>query len=66
MFAEWTILASLSILARWLYSSATTLLPGQDNSGPSVPISGATWFVVSCGFSLSAVAFTEIPKPRVT
>ena len=35
--------------------SATTLLPGQDKLAPSIPMSGAAWFVVSCGFRLSEV-----------
>ena len=34
-------------------ASATTLLPGQDKPDPSVQISGAPEFVVSCGFKLS-------------
>ena len=46
-------------------SSATTLLPGQDNSAPSSPMSGAPWFVVSGGVRLSEVGFAEIRKPQV-
>lgn len=45
--------------------SATALLPGQDNPAPSAPMSGASWFVVSCGFRLSEVGFEEIRKPQV-
>ena len=30
-------------------ASATTQLPGQDKSALSAPMSGASWFVVSCG-----------------
>ena len=44
--------------------SATTLLPGQDNSGPSAAISGAASFVVSCGFRVSEVGFSEIVNRR--
>ena len=47
-------------------SSATTLLPGQDNPAPSVSMSGVSWFVVSCGVRLSEVGVEAIPKPRVT
>jgi hypothetical protein len=46
-------------------SSATTLLPGQDNSAPSGPVSGASDFVVSCGVRLSEFGVAEIPKPLV-
>ena len=46
-------------------SSATTLLPGQDKPAPSVPLSGASWFVVSCGVGLSEVGLSEIRKPQV-
>jgi hypothetical protein len=45
--------------------SATTLLPGQDNSGPSRPMSGASYFVVLGGFRLSEVGFSEFRKPQV-
>ena len=37
----------------------------QDNSPPSSPMSGARCFVVSCGFRLSEVGFSEFRKPRV-
>jgi hypothetical protein len=46
-------------------SSATTLLPGQDKPAPSAPMSGASWFVVSCGVRLSEVGLSEIRKPQV-
>ena len=46
-------------------SPATTLLPGQDKPSPSAPMSGASWFVVSCGFRLSEVGLSEIRKPQV-
>ena len=46
-------------------ASATTLLPGQDKLSPSSPISGASWFVVSCGVRLSEVGFFVIRKPQV-
>ena len=45
-------------------SSATTLLPGQDKPAPSAPMSGASWFVVSCGVRLSEVGLSEIRKPQ--
>jgi hypothetical protein len=45
-------------------SSATTLLPGQDKPTPSGPMSGAFWFVVSCGARLSEVGLSEIRKPQ--
>ena len=45
--------------------SATTLLPGQDNPAPSSPMSGASWFVVSCGVRLSEVGLWEIRKSQV-
>jgi hypothetical protein len=48
-----------------LPSSATTLLPGQDKPGSSGPMSGAFWFVVSCGVRLSEVGLSEIRKPQV-
>jgi len=41
------------------------LLPGQDNLAPSGPISGVSWFVVSCGLRLSEVGFAEFRKPQV-
>ena len=44
--------------------SAATLLPGQDKSGPSSPMSGASGVVVSCGFRLSEVGFSKFPKPQ--
>jgi len=44
---------------------STTLLPGQDNLAPSSPVSGASDFVVSCGFRLSEVGFSEFRKPQV-
>jgi hypothetical protein len=47
-------------------ASATTLLPGQDKPGPSAPMSGASWFVVSCGVRLSEIGLSEIRKPQVT
>ena len=46
-------------------SSATTLLPGQDKPAPSAPMSGASWFVVSCGVRLSEVGLSEIRKLQV-
>ena len=46
-------------------SSATTLLPGQDNSAPSSPMSGASCFAVSYGFKLSEVGVSEFRKPQV-
>jgi hypothetical protein len=46
-------------------SSATTLLPGQDKPAPSAPMSGASWFVVSCGVRLSEVGLSEIRKSLV-
>jgi hypothetical protein len=46
-------------------ASATTLLPGQDKPAPSAPMSGASWFVVSCGVRLSEVGLSEIRKPQV-
>jgi hypothetical protein len=45
--------------------SATTLLPGQDNSAPSSPMLGAHCFVVSCGVRLSEVGVAEIRNPQV-
>jgi hypothetical protein len=45
--------------------SATTLLPGQDKPAPSAPMSGASWFVVSCGVRLSEVGLSEIRKLQV-
>ena len=45
---------------------ATTLLPGQDETVRSSPLSGVFWFVVSCGVMLSDVVVGEVPKPRVT
>ena len=36
---------------------------GQLN--PIYPLSGAYWFVVSCGFRLSEVGFSEFRKPQV-
>jgi hypothetical protein len=45
--------------------SATTLLPGQDKPAPSVPMCGASRFVVSCGIRLSEVGASEIRKPQV-
>src|SRR5262249_49632555 len=45
--------------------SATTLLPGQDNSGPSEPTSRSACSVVSSWVSLSEVGFSEIRKPHV-
>src|SRR5207244_6741023 len=54
------------MLPQWSYSrSATTLLPGQDKSVPSGPMSGASWFVVSCGVRLSVCGSGEIRKPQV-
>jgi hypothetical protein len=47
-------------------STATTLLPGQDKSPPSGPMSGASWFVVSCEDRLSEVGLSEIRKPQVS
>src|SRR5688572_4971415 len=47
-------------------SSATTLLPRQDNQdnlAPSWP-SEHSWFVVSCGVRLSEVGFLGFRKPR--
>jgi len=44
---------------------ATTLGPGQDKSAPSAPISGASWFVVSCGVRLSEVGLSGFRKPQV-
>jgi hypothetical protein len=44
---------------------ATTLLPGHDNLAPSSPMSGASAFIVSCGFRLSEVGVSEIRKPQV-
>jgi|SRR5215469_8137206 len=46
-------------------TSATTLLPRQDNPAPSDPVSGASSFVVSCGVRLSEVGLAEIRKPQV-
>ena len=46
-------------------ASATTLLPGQDKPALSAPMSGASWFVVSCGVRLSEVGLSEIRKPQV-
>ena len=46
-------------------ASATTLLPGQDKPAPSAPMSGASWFVVSCGVRLSVVGSAEFRKPHV-
>ena len=46
-------------------ASATTLLPGQDKSALSAPMSGASWFVVSCGVRLSEVGLYEIHKTQV-
>jgi len=48
-----------------LFSSATTLLPGQDNSAPSGPMSDASSVVVSCWFRLSEVGLWEFRKPQV-
>jgi hypothetical protein len=45
--------------------SATTLLPGQDRSPPSDPISGTSWFVASCWVRLSVRGFTELRKSQV-
>src|SRR6476661_2511915 len=42
-----------------------TLLPGQDNSAPPSPMSGASGFVASCGFRLSEVGLSEFRKPQV-
>jgi hypothetical protein len=53
-------------VSRRIYSSATTLLPGQDNSGPSAPTLGAFSFVVSRGVRLSEVGFSEFRKPQVS
>jgi hypothetical protein len=44
---------------------ATTLLPGQDNSAPSAPMSEAVSFVVFCGVRLSEVGLSEFRKPQV-
>jgi hypothetical protein len=44
---------------------ATTLLLGQDKPAPSAPMSGASWFVVSCGIKLAEVGLAEIGKPQV-
>ena len=44
---------------------ATTLLPGQDKPAPPAPMSGASWFVVSCGVRLSEVGLSEIRKLQV-
>ena len=44
---------------------ATTLLPGQGETARSGPMSGASWFVVSCGGRLSVAGFTELRKPQV-
>jgi len=45
--------------------SATTLLPEQDKPAPSGPMSGVSWFAVSCGVRLSEVGVETFPKPRV-
>ena len=45
--------------------SATTLLPGEENSAPSGPMSGTTGFVVSCRVRLCEVGGLEIRKPQV-
>src|SRR6476660_3392720 len=42
-----------------------TLLPGQDNSAPSSPMSGASGFVASCGYRLSEVGLSEFRKAQV-
>src|SRR5215471_14163564 len=55
-------------VAGWRLSirhSATSLLPGQDNLATSAPMSGVSWFVVSCGVRLSEVGVETIPKPQV-
>jgi hypothetical protein len=44
--------------------SATTLLPGQDNSVPSAPTSRSAWFVVSCGVRLSEIGLAVALKRR--
>ena len=44
---------------------ATTLLPAQDNSASSIPMSRVSCFVVSCGVRLSEVGFSECRKPQV-
>ena len=41
------------------------LLPGQDKPAPSVPISGPSWFVVSCGVRLSVCGLDEIRQMQV-
>jgi len=46
-------------------SSATTLLPGQDNPAPSGPMSRASCVMVSYGVRLSVVWLSEIRKPQV-
>ena len=35
-------------------ASATTLLPGQDNPAPSIPMSGAGWFMVNWSIQVSS------------
>jgi hypothetical protein len=45
--------------------SATTLLPGEENSAPSGPMAGTSGFVVSCGVRLCEVGVLEIRKPQV-
>ena len=42
-----------------------TLLPGQDKTAPSAPMSRASCFVFSCGFRLPEVGLSEIRKPQV-
>jgi hypothetical protein len=46
-------------------SSAATLLPGQDKSSPSQPMSGVSGSVGSCGVRLFEIGFAEIRKAQV-
>jgi len=60
-------LASLSLEGFQLTRSRHHhLLPGQDKLARSRPMSGESWFVVSCGLRLSEVVLGVIRKPQVS
>jgi len=64
---QWQPVEGLSMARLDRRTFIAFLLPRcyQDNSPPSAPMSGASWFVVSCGVRLSEVGLSEIRKPQV-